>query len=49
MSEIRDKPKEIERRLYDEVINLTAVLVDLKIEVVELQAAILNLDMEVNR
>ena len=31
MSEIRDKPIEIERRLYDEVINLTAVLIDLKI------------------
>ena len=40
MSEIRDKPKEIERRLYDEVINLTASLIDLKTEIVELQAAI---------
>ena len=40
MSEIRDKPKEIERRLYDEVINLTASLIDLKAEIVELQSAI---------
>ncbi len=44
MSEIRDKPKAIERRLYDEVINLTAVLIELKIEIVELQAAILDLE-----
>jgi hypothetical protein len=40
MSEIRDKPKEIERRLYDELINLTATLIDLRCEVVELQSAI---------
>jgi hypothetical protein len=46
MEEIRGKPKEIERRLYDEVINLTAVLIDLKAEIVELQAAILNMELE---